>query len=116
MKLGGMALVAAFLTLSAVTRAAEPTKLPRLPKGLVLPQGEDSPGAVTFNHDSHVDLKKPSCQACHPKVFPMLKSSALGKGAVTHKLMEQGKYCGACHGKDKEAFDFEDNCENCHGK
>jgi c(7)-type cytochrome triheme protein len=116
MKLGGTILALALLALASTPQAVEPTKMPRLPKGIALPQGEDSPGAVTFNHDSHVDAAKPACQACHPRAFPMLRSSALPKGAITHKLMEQGKYCGACHGKGKAAFEFEDNCENCHGK
>ncbi len=114
MKLGGAAILLAVLTLASAPLAKEPPRMPRLPKGLVLPAGEDSPGAVTFNHDTHVDEKKPSCQGCHPKPFPMLRSGALPKGAMTHEKMEKGQYCGACHGKDKPAFDFEDACENCH--
>jgi len=116
MKLGGAILVLALVTLASAPRAGEPSKMPRLPKAIVLPQGDDSPGAVTFNHDSHVDAAKPTCQACHPRTFPMLKAGALPKGVITHKKMDEGRYCGACHGKGKAAFEFEDNCENCHGK
>lgn len=106
-------LAAAALALAVVAVAAEP----RLPGPLQLPKGDDSPGTVTFRHDSHVDAKKPSCTACHPKLFPMLKGSALGKGAITHERMEKkGELCGSCHGKGKAAFDFGDACENCHAQ
>ncbi len=103
--------VLAALFLAVAARAAD---LPRLPKALNLPMGEDSPGQVTFNHDSHVDAAKPSCTSCHPRPFPMLKGSALPKGALTHEKMDKGQDCGACHSKGKSAFEFEDNCENCH--
>ncbi len=107
-------LAAAALALASIAGAAD---LPRLPKELKLPQGEDSPGLVTFRHDSHVDAKKPSCTACHPRLFPMLKESALGKGAITHDRMEKkSELCGSCHGKGKAAFDFADACENCHAQ
>jgi c(7)-type cytochrome triheme protein len=106
-----IAAVAALVLAVAAARAGD---LPRLPKALSLPAGEDSPGQVIFNHDSHVDSAKPSCVACHPRLFPMLKGSALPKGAITHDKMEKGQLCGACHGKGKTAFEFDDNCENCH--
>src|SRR5512133_1813976 len=106
------AIVAALFLAVAAARAGD---LPKLPKALSLPAGEDSPGKVTFNHDTHVDSAKPSCLACHPRLFPMLKGSALPKGAITHDKMEKGQLCGACHGKGKTAFDFsDDNCQNCH--
>jgi c(7)-type cytochrome triheme protein len=105
-------LLAAALLLAAAAQAAG---LPKLPKGIALPQGGDSPGQVTFNHDTHVEASKPgSCVACHPRLFPILKSSSLPKGTITHEKMLQGQHCGACHGKGKAAFDFEDACENCH--
>lgn len=108
-----LVVLAAVLTAASVAGAGE---LPRLPKDLPLPKGEDSPGEVIFRHDSHVDAKKPSCLVCHPKPFPMLQESALPKGTITHERMEKGEYCGACHGKGKTAFDFEDGCENCHAQ
>lgn len=106
------AALAALLLAAAAARAGD---LAKLPKALALPPGDDSPGKVTFSHDSHVDGAKPSCVACHPRLFPMLKGSALPKGAITHEKMEKGQLCGACHGKGKTAFDFsDDNCQNCH--
>jgi len=107
-----LGVLTALLLAFAAARAGD---LPRLPKALPLPAGDDSPGKVTFNHDTHVDTAKPSCVSCHPRQFPMLKGSALPKGAITHEKMEKGQFCGACHGKGKAAFDFsDDNCQNCH--
>ena len=86
--------------------------LPRLPGALKLPQSGESPGVVTFNHDMHVDLAKPDCVQCHPRLFGILgRSAAKRTQVVTHKAMEQGNSCGACHGK--QAFNFED-CTMCH--
>ena len=107
-----MAIPVALLLAVAVAWAGG---LPRLPKALKLPPGDDSPGQVIFNHDTHVDTAKPSCTFCHPRQFPMLQEKALKKGEITHEKMDKGQYCGACHGKGKTAFDFsDDNCQNCH--
>jgi len=105
---------ALLLGLLLASAAAWASGLPRLPTELKLPQGDDSPGQVTFRHDSHVDAGKPGCLSCHPRLFPILKESALKKGSLTHEKMQAGQGCGACHGKGKAAFDFEDACENCH--
>jgi len=109
-----LAFAALFVLLGAAAVTA--ADLPRLPKPILLPKGEDSPGQVTFNHESHVDAAKPSCLACHPRLFPMLKESAPKKGALTHAQMDEGQSCGACHAKGKTAFAFEDACENCHAE
>jgi c(7)-type cytochrome triheme protein len=102
-------LAAAALALAGAAAAAD---LPRLPGALKLPQGGDSPGVVTFNHDMHVDTSKPSCVSCHPKGFSILgRSSTTRRPALTHATMEKGGGCGACHGK--AAFNFDD-CTMCH--
>jgi c(7)-type cytochrome triheme protein len=87
--------------------------LPALPAGLQLPRGADSPGAVTFNHDMHVDAEKPRCLGCHPRPFRILGRSAAGSrpASLEHRAMEKGQACGACHGKG--AFGF-DECAMCH--
>ncbi len=88
--------------------------MPKLPGALKLSQSGESPGAVTFNHDMHVDTSKPqaSCMACHPRLFSILGKSATKKtSVVTHAVMEKGGACGACHGK--AAFNFDD-CTMCH--
>jgi c(7)-type cytochrome triheme protein len=86
--------------------------LKRLPADFEMPQGDGSPGKVTFSHATHVDQKQPSCLACHPRAFAMLqKGKAVGLEQVKHEAMEKGQACGACHGK--QAFGL-DSCENCH--
>jgi c(7)-type cytochrome triheme protein len=89
--------------------------LPKLPQALQLPQSVDSPGVVTFNHESHVDAKKPQCATCHPRLFSILGRSAEKRvRIVKHEAMEKGgESCGACHGKT--AFNFED-CTTCHAQ
>lgn len=95
----------------ASTAAAE---LPRLPQALSLPQSGDSPGVVTFRHDSHVDAKSPGCVTCHPGRFSILGRSGEKKvKPVSHAAMEKGEACGGCHGK--QAFGFDD-CTACHAK
>jgi c(7)-type cytochrome triheme protein len=94
--------------------AALAENLPRLPQPLLLPQSGESPGVVTFRHDSHVDAAKPACTTCHPRLFSILGRSAEKRvRTVKHDAMEQGESCGACHGK--KAFNFED-CTMCHAQ
>ena len=92
--------------------AVAQNRLPKLPAAYNLTQTGDSPGKVTFNHESHVDADAPSCTSCHPKVFSILKPGAAADGKViTHDSMNKGASCGACHGK--KAFGFDD-CTMCH--
>ena len=94
--------------------AAHADSLPNLPQALPLPRTGDSPGEVTFRHDSHVDSKKPDCVACHPRIFGILGRSALPRPrVVTHAAMDKGEACGACHGASKKVFAFDD-CTMCH--
>jgi c(7)-type cytochrome triheme protein len=100
------------LAAATLASAALAADLPRLPRALKLVQAADSPGAVTFNHDMHVDGAKPGCVACHPRQFGILgRSASSSRPAVTHARMEKGEACGACHGKT--AFNFDD-CTMCH--
>lgn len=92
--------------------AASAADLPRLRDDQPLPAGEGSPGTVTFRHSSHVDPAQPRCGACHPRLFRMLETAATADGTpIRHQAMEQGRQCGACHGKG--AFGF-DGCDACH--
>ncbi len=90
--------------------------LPRLPGDLQVPRSEDSPGQVTFRHESHVDAARPDCVSCHPRQFSILGRSSdrpAVKAKITHDAMEKGEACGKCHGK--QAFGF-DECGNCHAE
>jgi len=106
-----MSVVVVGILLGGAALAAD---LPRLPGALQLPQGKESPGVVTFNHDMHVDTSKPagSCTACHAGTFRILERSASSPApVVTHDGMKAGKSCGKCHGR--QAFNFDD-CTMCH--
>lgn len=94
--------------------AAPGQNLPKLPDALVLPQSPDSPGKVTFLHASHLG-ERPDCTRCHPKLFSIVKragTQTTPERRITHKNMEQGRQCGACH-NGKAAFGFDD-CTACH--
>ena len=103
---------AALLTLS-LAGAVLAGGLPRLPNDKALPQGDGSPGVVTFRHATHVDTVKPDCTTCHPSLFPILRrSSAQAAPVLKHERMEKGAACGRCH-DGKSAHSFED-CATCH--
>ncbi len=84
---------------------------PRGPKPLVFPQGEASPGPVTFRHDTHSGGKA-GCVACHPRPFAV-KRSASPPGTAMH----EAEGCGRCH-DGTGAFDLaaEDACARCHAQ
>ena len=103
---------AAMLLCAGIATAAAAADLKNLPADYAMPQGDGSPGKVTFSHASHVDTKAPACTTCHPENFRILEKGATADGVkVTHARMEKGAQCGACHGK--AAFGFDD-CSMCH--
>lgn len=107
--LAGLALI----TLVATGTALAQNRMPRLPDAFTFTQAGDSPGKVTFNHASHVAEDAPSCTACHPKLFRILKAGATADGKpITHDAMAKGQYCGTCH-NGKKSFAFDD-CTMCH--
>ncbi|MCX6553210.1 MAG: hypothetical protein NTY02_19775, partial [Acidobacteria bacterium] len=96
----------------AGTALAQSTML-KLPQPYTFAQTGDSPGKVTFNHESHVSEASPNCTACHPKIFKILKAGATIDGkAITHDAMTKGQACGTCHNGTK-SFGFDD-CTMCH--
>jgi len=86
-----------------------------LPADYTFPMGEDSPGPVTFSHESHYNFEEPNCRNCHPAHFKVLEPGQSPEGPITMDTMSEGKNCGACH-NGKLAFDAtdEDNCTACH--
>ena len=59
--------------------------LPNLPKDKALPQGDGSPGVVTFRHASHVDAARPDCTTCHPTLFPIVRTaSPVSRAPIRH--------------------------------
>ncbi len=107
-----LAVLAAGALVAGGAGAAGVARLPRLPPDYVFPQGEGSPGKVTFSHAAHVDAAQPRCTTCHPRSFRILQSGRDFTGEpLRHQRMEAGAACGECHGKT--AFGF-DACDNCH--
>ena len=88
--------------------------LPRLPKPFALPQSADSPGIVTFDHETHVAMQdRPDCTVCHSKLFKILEPYApVEGGRIRHELMEKKRQCGSCH--NGEAATGLDQCDHCH--
>lgn len=106
--------LAATLLLALLSATLLAGALPNLPKEKALPQGDGSPGVVTFRHDSHVDASRPDCTTCHPTLFPIVKrtASSAAPAAIRHADMEKGKSCGSCHnGKSAHGLD---DCGTCH--
>lgn len=79
--------------------------------------GDDAP--VIYSHKKHSEKQKLDCNACHTKVFKLkIGKTAEKMGKLTMKAMiEEGKFCGACHNGDK-AFPVKgkENCARCHVK
>lgn len=67
-----------------------------------------SAGEATFSHEFHTQAYK--CTDCHTKIFPY----KAGKLKASMADMEQGKSCGVCHNKGKDAFSVQDDCGKCH--
>lgn len=87
---------------------------PKLPGPIAMPRSENSPGQVSFRHDTHVDPARPDCTTCHPRPFRILKESrAKARPPITHARMEQGELCGRCH-DGKQAFALDEDCTYCH--
>jgi c(7)-type cytochrome triheme protein len=83
-----------------------------LPGEVALPTGEDSPGPVVFDHDSHVDADNPNCGTCHAGTFSLMPVP--GRVVVGHSD-DSESHCDKCHNGD-DAFDWEDDCEMCHNE
>lgn len=102
--------LAVVATMWGVTVMAQ--SMSRLPGELTIAPSADSPGPVAFRHATHVDSDTPTCTACHPREFRILKANAGKRPPIRHDEMEKGRQCGACH-DGKKAFAMDD-CTSCH--
>jgi len=85
----------------------------RLPAPYPFPAGEDSPGTVTFNHESHVDSRTPDCAGCHATRFSLNARGAVLSGEIDYERIHEGDLCAGCH-NGQDAFTIEDGCDVCH--
>ena len=65
-----------------------------------------------FSHVRHLSYAL-TCNDCHLKIFKQRIGSADLKGAMTMQVLNEGKFCGACH-NGKDAFTVKENCNRCH--
>lgn len=83
----------------------------KLPPDRVYAKSVGPDSAVTFSHATHVDYESNRCTGCHPKLYKILGPSPQS----THRAMDAGGSCGACH-DGKHAFDVraKESCVSCH--
>ncbi len=90
--------------------------LTKLPAEFTFPQGDGSPGTVTFSHETHVPRAEddgPACLACHgERGFSLRQHGKARLGEITMERMQKGELCGACH-NGKRAAGLDD-CTLCH--
>ena len=87
-----------------------------LPDDYVFPASAESPGGVTFSHESHVFAQeKPDCAGCHRYTFSMQVPGKPISGEITYERVHKGDLCGHCHNGEGDAFAIDDDtCEYCH--
>jgi c(7)-type cytochrome triheme protein len=96
----GLALVAVAVPLVGL---AVPDTV-RIPPAKEHPPGTPQAAAL-FSHWGHSSYR---CYSCHPDVFPQELVS------FTHADMNQGKFCGHCHGSGEAPAIPTYQCERCH--
>ena len=83
-----------------------------VPSGKTLEFKDGSEGKVTFSGSIHAE-KGLKCNDCHPKIFPMKKTTE----ELKMSDLNAGKYCGECHnGKKAFATNNPADCSKCHKK
>lgn len=98
----GMAVAALLLALPLVGLAVPDTV--RIPKAKEHPPGTPQAAAL-FSHWEHGSQR---CYSCHPDIFPQAPL------AFTHADMNQGRFCGRCHGGGEAPAVHSYRCERCH--
>lgn len=83
------------------------------PDDIVYAAGEESPGEVTFSHETHAELKPPNCTTCHKGDFPLLGTAATAAPRRRGEVLHETKGCGRCH-DGEDAFPIDGECESCH--
>jgi c(7)-type cytochrome triheme protein len=103
---------AADSTVEAVTPGGVQAAALEIPGPHTFHSSEDSPGAVTFRHETHVDPGRPQCSECHAKLFSLLEPGRPKSGAPNGDRMHQ-ELCGSCH-QGTRAFAIAEACDACH--
>jgi c(7)-type cytochrome triheme protein len=96
----------------AAAPAVEPGML-RLPKPYTFPVSGDSPGAVTFDHETHAMALDNRCQVCHAALFRLTVAGRPVSGKLSYEAIHEGRLCASCH-DGKQAFAIDADCTSCH--
>lgn len=107
---------------ASVEIAVEPEAEWTLPEDFAFPQGEDSPGEVTFSHDSHASYMDNNCMLCHSDTWSMLTPATPKTGELTYERIHEEDLCYSCHSGEEhpdlgmEIFSTQDfdSCDSCH--
>lgn len=85
-----------------------------LPEDYLFPSSEDSPGQVTFSHETHVMMQEtPSCATCHHTTWSLEQSAMPLNGELSYERVHEGDLCSSCH-DGEQAFAVDDSCDACH--
>jgi len=88
-------------------------ELAGLPPEFEFETSTDSPGAVVFRHESHVDAQRPDCAVCHETLFKITASGTPTEGDWTYERIHEGDLCASCHDGNR-AFGVDEDCTFCH--
>jgi c(7)-type cytochrome triheme protein len=100
------------LPVTSESRVPRPASDLRLPGEYPFPMTEESPGAVTFRHETHVDRDAPDCTRCHVEHWSLLESGKPLSGMLTGDRVHEF-LCGSCH-DGNHAFAVAEACDVCH--
>ena len=100
-------IIIGFILLALV---AFPTTLLAVPSGKSITWEDGDQGVVKFEGREHAE-KGYICESCHRSLFQKKKGAA----KMTMALLNQGKFCGACH-NGNIAFSTSNpkKCHECH--
>ena len=94
--------------------AVDPALL-RLPAPYTFPVSAESPGPVTFDHETHSMLVDHQCRTCHARLFRLTAPGTPVSGTLTYETVHEGALCASCH-DGRKAFAIDEDCSNCHGQ
>jgi c(7)-type cytochrome triheme protein len=106
--------------MSDITQTPDPEWT--MPDDYTFESGEDSPGEVTFSHDTHASYFNNNCMMCHSTTWSMLTPATPKEGQLTYERLHEEDLCYSCHnGEEHEELGMEifstqdfESCENCH--
>jgi c(7)-type cytochrome triheme protein len=88
-------------------------QLSGLPPAFEFETSADSPGAVVFRHESHVDAERHDCARCHENLFRITAPGTPTAGELSYARIHEGDLCASCHDGDR-AFAVDEDCSSCH--